>query len=135
MRILFAALIGLALCGCSTQKDFQEAERATDDFHLQAAKGNYAGIYDASSATFKAAASRDMLTGMMQRINRKLGPCAAPERQGFNVNYNTGGTFVVLNYTRKCANGPLEENFTWRVENGKAVLYGYHANSPLLATD
>ena len=135
MRILFLFLAALALSGCSAQKDFQEAERASDEFHLQMAKGNYGGIYDATGAPFKATTSRDLLIGMLQRINRKLGACGAASRQGFNVNYNTGGTFAMISYTRKCANGPLEENFTWRIEGGKAVLYGYHANSPVLATD
>lgn len=135
MRILLPLLAALAFSGCSTQKNFQEAERATDEFHLQMAKGNYGGIYDATGAPFKATTSRELLIGMLQRINRKLGPCGDPNRQGFNVNYNTGGTFVMMSYTRKCANGPLEESFTWRIEGDKAVLYGYHANSPVLATD
>jgi hypothetical protein len=135
MRIVLPLLAVLALSGCSTQKDFQEAERASDEFHLQMARGNYGGIYDATGAPFKAATSRDLLIGMLQRVNRKLGACGSAERQGFNVNYNTGGSFVTMAYTRKCANGPLEESFTWRIESGKAVLYGYHANSPVLATD
>jgi hypothetical protein len=135
MRIFLALLIVLTLCGCSTEKHFQEAEHATDEFHMQFAKGNYGGMYDATGSLFKSNTSRDQLIGMLQRINRKLGTCGDPKRQGFNVNYNTNGIFVSLMYSRKCANGPLGEYFNWRIEEGKAVLYGYRADSPVLATD
>jgi hypothetical protein len=135
MRILAIILIGLSLCGCSSQKNFQEAERATDEFYMQYAKGNYGGIYDASDSAIKTNVSRDQMIGMLQKINRKLGACGAPERRGFRVNYDTKGTFVTLNYTRKCAKGQLNENFVWRMDGGQTILDGYHFNSPALATD
>ncbi len=135
MRLLTIILFGMLFSGCSSQKDFQQAERATDEFHMQFAKGSYGEIYDSSDKPIKTSATREQMIGMLQRINRKLGPCGDPNRQGFNVNYNTGGTFVTMVYTRKCANGQLEENFVWRIQGGKPILYGYHFNSPVLATD
>jgi hypothetical protein len=126
MRIFLAVLIGVVLCGCSSQKNFQEAERATDEFHMQVAKGNYGGIYDASGPAIRDTASREQFITMMQGLNQKLGVCAAPDRTSFNVNYNTGGTFVIMTYSRKCANALLQERFDWRMEGGKAVLHGYH---------
>ena len=54
---------------------------------------------------------------------------APPDRKGFNVNYNTGGTFVVMVYSRKCANSSLEERFDWRIEGGRDSLHGYHYKS------
>jgi hypothetical protein len=132
MRILAAILIGLALCGCSSQQKFQEAERATDDFYLQMAKGNYGGIYDATGDPFKAVTSRNEMIALLQMVSSKMGVCGDAERLGFKVNYLTSGTFVAMQYKRKCANGPVQENFNWRVEDGKAVMYAYRANSPLL---
>ncbi len=132
MRILAAVLVGLALCGCSSQEKFQEAERATDDFYLQMAKGNYGGIYDATGAPFKEVTSRNEMIALLQMVNTKMGVCGDAERLGFNVNFVSGGAFVAMQYKRKCANGPLQENFNWRVGDGKAVLYAYRANSPLL---
>jgi hypothetical protein len=126
MRILIAALVLVALCGCSSQKYFQEAERASDDFHLQMAKGNYGGIYDASGPAIRETSSREEFISMLQGLDHRLGVCGAPERKGFNVNYNTGGTFVMMNYSRKCVNSSLEERFDWRIQDGKAVLHGYH---------
>jgi len=129
MRILFAVFIGIVLCGCSSQKDFQEAERATDEFHLQLARGNYGGIYDASGPAIRDTASRDQFISMMQGLNQKLGVCGTADRKGFNVNYTTGGTFVAMVYSRKCANTSLEERFDWRIEGGRASLHGYHFKS------
>jgi hypothetical protein len=125
---LFLAL--LLLASCSSQKNFQEAERASDDFHLQVAKGNYGGIYDSAGSGVKSAATRDQLIAMLREINSKMGTCGEAMRQGFNMNVNTGGTFVTLVYTRKCVNGSLEEQFTWLMEDGRAVLHGYHYKLP-----
>jgi hypothetical protein len=135
MRIFAFVLFGLLFCGCSGQQDFQKAERATDEFHMQFAKGNYGEIYDASDSAIKTSATREQMIGMLQRINRKLGPCGDPNRQGFNVNYHTSGRFVTMPYTRKCANGQLTENFIWRIQDGKPILYSYRFNSSVLATD
>jgi len=135
MRILAFVFFGLLFCGCSSQEDFQKAERATDEFHMQFAKASYGEIYDASDSAVKTNATREQMIGMLQRINRKLGPCGDPQRQSFNVNYNTSGRFVTMVYTRKCANGQLAENFVWRIQDGKPILYGYHVKSPALATD
>jgi len=135
MRILAALLVGLALCGCSAQKNLQVAQRASDEFHLQFAKGNYGGIYDASGSEFKSSSSRDQIITFLQMVNSKLGACGEPESQSSNVNYLTSGTFATMIYKRKCANGLLEENFSWRLEDGKAVLRGYHVNSPALTKD
>lgn len=129
MRILLAVLIGAALCGCSSQKNFQEAERATDDFHMQMAKRNYGVIYDASGPAIRDTGSRDQFISMLRALHQRLGACGAPDRKGFNVNYNTGGTFVVMVYSRKCANSSLEERFDWRIEGGRASLHGYHYKS------
>jgi hypothetical protein len=127
MRILAAILTGVVLlCGCSAQKNFQEAERASDEFHMQVARKNYGGIYDASGSAIRETASRDQFVSMLQGLDHKLGVCGAPDRTGFNVNYNTAGTFVVMVYSRKCANNFLEERFDWRIEDGKASLHGYH---------
>jgi hypothetical protein len=135
MRILAFVFFGLLFCGCSSQENFQKAERATDEFHMQFAKASYGEIYDASDSAVKTNATREQMIGMLQRINRKLGPCGDPQRQSFNVNYNTSGRFVTMVYTRKCANGQLAENFVWRIQDGKPILYGYHVKSPALATD
>jgi hypothetical protein len=131
MRRLLAVLIGVIVCGCSSQKNFQEAERATDDFHMQMAKRNYGGIYDASGPAIRNTAARDQFVSMLQALDHRLGACGAPDRKSFNVNYNTGGAFVVMVYSRKCANSPLEERFDWRIEGGRASLHGYHYKSGL----
>lgn len=126
MRTLAIILLGLILSGCSAQKNFQAAERATDEFHMQYAKGSYGEIYDASDDAIRTSVTRDQMIAMMQDANGKLGACAAAERQNFRINYNTNGTFVTMDYTRKCAHGQLQENFVWHIKDGAPILYGYH---------
>ncbi len=135
MRILALAVILLVLCGCSAKADYQAAKAASDNFHQQMSAANYATIVDGASADFRSSAPRETLIGFLQRVNRKMGACGEAVQQGLNVNYNTAGNFVSLNYSRKCANGELGEQFTWRIESGKAALVRYHANSPVLLTD
>ena len=135
MRILALATVLLALCGCSAKADYQAAKTATDNFHQQMAAANYAAIYDVTNSGFRANTSRETLIGFLKRINRKLGPCGEASQQGFNVNYNTGGAFVTLSYSRKCAKAELEEQFVWQIEGGKALLFRYNADSPVLLTD
>jgi hypothetical protein len=93
------------------------------------AKRNYGVIYDASGPAIRDTGSRDQFISMLRALDQRLGACGAPDRKGFNVNYNTGGTFVVMVYSRKCANSSLEERFDWRIEGGRASLHGYHYKS------
>ncbi|HZE81246.1 MAG TPA: hypothetical protein VE604_10115 [Candidatus Polarisedimenticolia bacterium] len=93
------------------------------------AKRNYGAIYDASGPAIRDTGSRDQFISMLRSLDQRLGTCGAPDRKSFNVNYNTGGTFVVMVYSRKCANSSLEERFDWRIEGGRASLHGYHYKS------
>lgn len=96
---------------------------------MQYARGNYGEIYDASDSGIRNSVTRDQMIALLQKENTKLGACGEAERQGFRINYNTNGRFVTMDYSRKCANGQLAENFVWLIKDGKAVLYGYHFNS------
>jgi hypothetical protein len=135
MRNFALALVVLGLCGCSAKADLQAATAATDNFHQQMAAANFAAIYDSTSSEFRATTNRETLFGFLQRVNRKVGPCSETSRQRFNVNYNTGGKFVSLTYSRKCANAEVGEQFVWKLEGGKALLVRYNADSPVLLTD
>ncbi|HYL94140.1 MAG TPA: hypothetical protein VEW69_13395 [Alphaproteobacteria bacterium] len=121
--------------GCSATAKIEDARKASETFHQNMSSGNYDVIYDSATKEFKAAGTRDQLVGFLKRVNRKMGTCTETTPGGWNINATTSGTFVTLGYTRNCANGKLEEQFIWKMENGKPMLQRYNANNPTLLTD
>jgi hypothetical protein len=65
-------------------------------------------------------------------VHRKLGVVASSDRQTWNVNYNTSGSYVTLTYRTKYAEGEATEQFVYRLESDKALLSGYHISSNAL---
>jgi hypothetical protein len=132
---LGAAALALLTCGCMAQVDSKEADAVTAHFYQQLAAKQYEAIYQ-SSPELRSSATLELFTGMMSRIDRKLGPCGAPKKEsGWRINVSTNGTMRDQAYSRVCANGKLSETVTTVTRDGKTHLAGYHANSPLLATD
>jgi hypothetical protein len=127
--------ICLLLCGCSAKVNVEDARKAVDQFHQRMSAGEYEVIYDSSTNAFKAAGSKDQMQGFFKRVNRKMGVCTEATQKSWNINATTSGTFVQLSYSRRCANGDLQEHFVWKMENGKPTLQGYNVNSPLLLAD
>ena len=54
----------------------------------------------------------------------------AAHSRGFVPRFATNGHFVTLIYHAKFARGAAEENFTFRIDNGRASLVGYHITTP-----
>jgi len=136
MRIAAIILIAMAVCSCSSvSKSFDEAVKATDNFHQQIAQADYGAIYDAGSNGFKEKSSRSQMIDFFKVAYGKLGACEKPNREGFRVNFNTNGRFVALTYASQCAHASMHESFIWRIEDGKAKLYGYRINSDIFKDD
>ena len=56
------------------------------------------------------------------------------ERQTWNINYHTSGTFATLVYKTQYAEGEATETFVYRIKDETALLAGYHVNSNALIT-
>lgn len=138
MRLKHAGAMGLALaaCGCVPQVDSKAGDQVAANFYRQVAAKDYAAIYQGSAPELKNSVTLELFTGMMQRIDRKLGACGAPQKQmSWRVNMTNTGVFRDQGYQRTCANGRLDETVTTVTRGGRTVLAGYHANSPVLMTD
>lgn len=138
MRLKHAGAIALALiaCGCVPQIDTKSSDEQIARFYQQVAAKQYEAIYDDSAPELKTSVTLQLFTGMMQRIDRKLGACAAPAKaMSWRINVTNTGTFRDQGYVRTCANGKLDETVTTVTRAGKTQIAGYHANSPLLMTD
>jgi hypothetical protein len=130
--ILCVVTTTLLFSGCSAKADFSAAKQAVDTFHQRMSAGDYDVIYDSSTNTFRGTGSREQFQEFLKRVTQKMGQCTDATQKQWRMNTTTNGTFVQLSYVRKCANGDLHELFAWKMENGKALLNGYNANSPIL---
>jgi len=124
----------MATAGCSTGEELAAAERQVQLFHQQFNAGRFAGIYDASAPALKKTGSGRDFVRFMEGVRNKLGPVQSTERQGFNVNFGTGGTEVTLSFQTRFAAGPGVEEFVYSGSGAAKRLVGYHVNSDLLAT-
>lgn len=55
-------------------------------------------------------------------MNNKLGSVKKAEKNGWNVNFHTSGTFVTLGFKTEFEKGSGAERFVFRVADGRAAL-------------
>lgn len=68
------------------------------------------------------------------RVHEKLGNAGAAQRGMINVNANTSGTFVTVQYSTSFALGPAQETFTWIKSGSTLRLYRYNVQSDAVFT-
>jgi hypothetical protein len=124
----------LLLAGCSPAADTKAAEEGVTAFHRTMDAGQYAPIYDGSAPDMKSAISRDDFVKLLTGLHSKLGSFQSGKTTGWNDNANTGGHYVTLSREAHFERGSGTEEFVFRIENGRAVLAGYHVNSNALVT-
>jgi len=133
MRLLAVSISTLSLlCACSMSGDTAVAEQAVPKFHEFLDAGRFAEIYEGASADLKNAGSQGDFVALLDAVHRKLGMVKSSEKQGWNVNYDTSGTFVTLTYKTTYAEGEAGEQFVYRIKGSAAALAGYHINSMAL---
>jgi hypothetical protein len=130
IRLLLLALLGFALAGCGdTINGKGVAEPEVARFHEKLKSRDFAGMYAATGAEFKAAVTQKMALALFEAIDRKLGSLRETTQVNWNVNTRNMITTVVLVYQSKFAEGEATETFTFRIENGKPELIGYNISS------
>jgi hypothetical protein len=120
------------LWGCSVSADTAAAEQAVPSFHRSLDAGRFAEIYELSSDELKGAASSQEFLALLEAVHRKLGNTKSSEKQSWNINYHTSGTFVTLVYKTAFAEGEASEKFVFRMRGNTATLAGYYINSNAL---
>ncbi len=128
----FVVAATLVLVGCSLGGDAKLAEQAVPRFHQMLDAGQFDVVYADAADELKRASSRQDFVALLEVIHRKLGNSKTSTRQGWNVNYRTSGTFVMLTYATVYDQGDAAEQFVYRLVGEKALLVGYHVNSNAL---
>jgi hypothetical protein len=134
MTRTFLLLITLAsvLAGCSVSADTAAAEAGVPRFHELLDAGKFVEIYEQSSDDLKKVGTQQDFVALLEAVHRKLGNTRSSEKQGWNINYHTSGTFVTLTYKTVYAEGEAAEQFVFRMQGKLAALAGYHINSTAL---
>lgn len=120
------------LSACSSSADIDAADHQVPAFHKLLDGGRFEDIYGGSSDELKAASTQADFVALLEAVHRKLGDTKSAERQSWNLNFHTSGTFVTLTYKTVYAEGDAAEQFVYRIKDGEALLVGYHINSTTL---
>jgi hypothetical protein len=128
-RLLGLLLVAVLVAGCSSAQDLGVAQAEVTRFRQLMAEQKFTDIYSAGSDDLKKVTTEQDLTRLLAAIDRKLGAVKTAEPNGWNVNYNSGGTFVTLNFKTRFERGTGAETFKYRITGGKALLAGYNIQS------
>ena len=129
------ATVVFVVLGCNAIKDGKPlAEKGVAEFHDRLNHRKFDEIYDTSHDGFKALASREELAKIASAVRTKLGRVVDTKNQTWNVKTFNLLTTVTLLQKTTFENGEGDEQFVFAIENGKAVLYGWHINSMDLIT-
>lgn len=111
------------------------AKHGVGEFRARVSERSYGQIFRTAGPELRQVATEDQFVQLMTALDRKLGLWESASEPAWNVMRGTAGHVVNLTYQSRFAKGAASEQFTWRIEHGKAVLIGYHVNSPLLITE
>jgi hypothetical protein len=129
---LVPGVLALSLLGCSMSADTAVAEKQVQTFHQLFDAGEFADIYDRSADELRKATSKREFVALLEAVHRKLGHTKSSDKVGWNVNYQTSGEFVSLNYKTAYENGDANEQFVFLMHDQTALLAGYVVNSTAL---
>ncbi len=93
----------------------------------------YAAIYAAAAPEFQKQVQLPALERYLGGIHAKAGACQPPGKpDSYFANANTEGTTVNVRLRVSCANGPLDENLVFLVDQNVPKLLEYDASSPFV---
>jgi hypothetical protein len=126
------ALFLILLAGCSMKQDLSMAQRAADGFH-QSLKAHADGTIavDVAPAFYEVVGMEARRT-YLARIRSTLGAPVSSSLLNVHVDHMPAGTFLSARYQTHFEKGDAQEDFSWRIENGRPYLVAYTAASRLL---
>ena len=127
MRIYPLLLAGIAmLSGCSANKDIESAQTEVARFHKMLDAGQFAEIYATTGPELRQDKSEADWVAMLAGVHNFYGNATETKSVGWNVNYSTGGSRVVLTYDTRFARASGQEEFVYDLNKGKVTLAGWH---------
>jgi opacity protein-like surface antigen len=127
--------LAVAMAGCSSSAQRAEAQEAVSKFHQLLDSGQFEEIYADSADDLKKLSAQSDFVALLSAVHRKLGTTRSAESRGWNVNYQTSGTYVTLAYKTAYARGEATEQFVFAMQKDAPALAGYHINSTALVVN
>jgi hypothetical protein len=116
-------------CGSAFYFGSERADGAVRRFHDELNAGQFDQICLGAGAAFLKGRRRDQFIETLEAVHRKLGDVIGEERGRVNLNVNTEGIFVTVEFLTQFANDRAHETFTWRKSGNTLELYGYNVQS------
>jgi len=135
LRGFWTVVVLAGLAGCSSGEHMATAQQGVAEFRGLMQSRQFAQVYAASSDEFRKATSEADLVRVLGALDKKLGSAKKAEPNGWNVNFQSSGTFVTLGFKTEFEKGSGAEQFVFRVADGRAALVSYNVNSPALLTN
>ncbi len=125
----------LLMLSCSFKQELSMTRSAVEGFHNRLEAQEDKQILTDATPEFRKSMNAETGGTLFARIRRKLGSPRVSKPISIRVNRMLTGTFIVAQFETSFDKGDAQENFTWRLQDGKPRLDAYSVNSPLLATD
>lgn len=107
-------------------------EEAVKIFHSQLNQGQCGKIHQQASEAFKQYIRQYEFQDWCENLRNQLGTVKSSQLVTWNAQAaeNYSSNYIVILYNTNFSNfsSPVQTAFIWRVENGKAELYGYNVN-------
>lgn len=116
----------LAFGGCWVGKDLPIAREAREKFHRLYDAGKCSEIYRAASKDLKGSTTEQAWNSLCQGLMGHRGKLKQAKSTGFFDRYDNGEHFVELTFRSQFDRGAGEEKFIFRMQDGRALLAGYH---------
>ena len=121
----------LALAGCSIGADLPAAERGAETLHKQLNDGKCADIRKTAAPEFRQMSTEATWLSLCNQLDRGLGKVELSKQIGWQDQMVNGDHRISVVYESAFEKGPGREEFLFRIQDGKAILLGYHLNSPV----
>ena len=105
---------------------------AISRLHEQLNAGLSDEIYRSAAQEYQGSVTADLHRKFIETVRKKMGTAGQFEVTNWRIDLRTNGRFVSFQCQTAFDNGKAEESFVWRIEGTKALLLGWHINSPAL---
>lgn len=118
---------------CSQEQNRQLGQQGVDRFRARFASGEYQRIYDEGDPDLHKATNAADFSRMLETAQRRLGRFQGSVLRTHQENWRLDrGLVMTFIYDTDFVGGKAQEEFTWRVRDGRPILLGYKVTSPVL---
>jgi hypothetical protein len=125
--VLLVLFIGT--CARTLAQAGQESDYSVSTFHSRLNAHSCDIIYTDASAEFQQISSKSEWSKVCSGMSRKMGTHKTSERQRITLKATTSGKLLTVLYSSEFALGRGEEEFTWKYDGDRLLLYGYNLKS------